>query len=76
LIGSGTKRNQFRHRLLAKGYAATAIERISCPVGVFGIHDKSPETIAISVAAQLLQRVEENAAARRETACPTDTSTL
>jgi xanthine dehydrogenase accessory factor len=61
LIGSASKRHQFEHRLLAKGFSPDDLERMVCPIGVAGIHDKAPETIAISVAAQLLQRVEDRA---------------
>ena len=38
------------------------IGRMTCPIGVPGIADKAPEMIAVSVAAQLLQKVEERAA--------------
>jgi xanthine dehydrogenase accessory factor len=34
------------------------IARMHCPLGVEGIVDKSPEVIAISAAAQLLQAIE------------------
>jgi len=61
LIGSKTKRQQFQRRLQAKGFEQTEIERMICPIGVPGIRDKSPETIAIAVAAQLLQQREERA---------------
>jgi len=67
LIGSKTKRHQFEHRLLAKGFSCNDLERMVCPIGVAGIHDKAPETIAISVVAQLLQQVEDNANAAQHT---------
>jgi len=57
LIGSLSKRRQFEHRLLARGIEPEQLMHMVCPIGVAGIHDKSPETIAIAVAAQLLQQV-------------------
>jgi xanthine dehydrogenase accessory factor len=61
MIGSHTKRKQFEHRLAARGIDPSQIARMRCPLGVEGIVDKSPEIIAISAAAQLLQAVEANA---------------
>ncbi len=58
LIGSHTKRKQFEHRLAARGIDPRQLARMVCPIGVPGIVDKSPETIAIAVAAQLLQTVD------------------
>ncbi|HTR08447.1 MAG TPA: xanthine dehydrogenase accessory protein XdhC [Paraburkholderia sp.] len=58
MIGSHTKRKQFEHRLAARGIDPLQIARMHCPLGVEGIVDKSPEVIAISAAAQLLQAIE------------------
>ncbi|SDE00953.1 xanthine dehydrogenase accessory protein XdhC [Paraburkholderia lycopersici] len=58
MIGSHTKRKQFEHRLAARGIDPMQIARMHCPLGVEGIVDKSPEVIAISAAAQLLQAIE------------------
>jgi xanthine dehydrogenase accessory factor len=58
MIGSHTKRKQFEHRLAARGIDPLQIARMHCPLGVDGIVDKSPEVIAISAAAQLLQAIE------------------
>ena len=58
MIGSHTKRKQFEHRLAARGIDPMRIARMHCPLGVDGIVDKSPEVIAISAAAQLLQAIE------------------
>ena len=55
LIGSKTKWASFRQRLEARGFAPSELARITCPIGVPGIHDKRPEVIAVAVAAQLLQ---------------------
>jgi len=56
LIGSRTKRARFEHRLLERGFAAEAVRRITCPIGVPGIEGKEPEVIAFAVVAQLLQQ--------------------
>ena len=61
MIGSHTKRKQFEHRLAARGIDPAQIARMKCPLGVDGIVDKSPEIIAVSAAAQVLQAVEANA---------------
>jgi xanthine dehydrogenase accessory factor len=64
LIGSRTKRAQFTRRLAARGVPASAIARLTCPVGAAGIDDKAPEVIAAAVIAQLLaerQRVVHDA---------------
>jgi xanthine dehydrogenase accessory factor len=58
MIGSHSKRKQFEHRLAARGIDPMQIARMHCPLGVEGIVDKSPEVIAISAAAQLLQAIE------------------
>ncbi|WP_321816798.1 MULTISPECIES: xanthine dehydrogenase accessory protein XdhC [unclassified Paraburkholderia] len=58
MIGSHSKRQQFEHRLAARGIDPMQIARMNCPLGVDGIVDKSPEVIAISAAAQMLQAIE------------------
>ncbi len=55
LIGSATKREQFRRRLAQRGIAPTALDRMCCPIGITGIDAKTPEVIAVAVCAQLLQ---------------------
>lgn len=55
LIGSASKRNQFEKRLLARGYDAGRIARITCPIGrAVPIRAKHPGAIAVAVAAELL----------------------
>ncbi len=56
LIGSQTKRAKFLHRLQAMGVSDDAIARLTCPIGLPELPGKEPAVIAISVAAQLLQR--------------------
>ena len=60
LIGSRTKAARFRHRLSAQGLPA---ERITCPIGIAGISGKEPASIALAVAAQLMQLREAQAQA-------------
>lgn len=63
LIGSGTKRRQFEHRLRERGVKADRIDAMVCPIGLPGITGKAPAVIAIAVAAQLLTVWEAAAAA-------------
>jgi xanthine dehydrogenase accessory factor len=55
LIGSKTKRARFVRRFEARGLPASAIARLTCPIGVPGVEGKEPEVIAAAVVAQLLQ---------------------
>ncbi|MFX1762903.1 xanthine dehydrogenase accessory protein XdhC [Paraburkholderia sp. A1RI-2L] len=55
LIGSKTKRVKFERRLIDRGVAAERMGEMTCPIGVPGIVDKAPSSIAIAVAAQLMQ---------------------
>lgn len=55
LIGSKTKHARFLRRFEARGIAAEALARLTCPIGLPGIVGKEPEVIAVSVVAQLLQ---------------------
>jgi xanthine dehydrogenase accessory factor len=55
LIGSRTKWATFRHRLEARGFVATELDRVHCPIGVSGVVGKEPEVIAVAVGAQLMQ---------------------
>ena len=52
LIGSRTKRARFE-----KGFRKLGVDsgRLVCPIGIGGITGKHPKTIAVAVAAQLLQ---------------------
>lgn len=55
LIGSKTKRARFEHRMAEHGIDPARIAAMVCPMGVGGIVDKSPDIIAVAIAAQLLQ---------------------
>ncbi|MGH1483501.1 MAG: xanthine dehydrogenase accessory protein XdhC [Geminicoccales bacterium] len=68
LIGSVTKIAKFRRRLTALGLSPTALDGLTCPIGIDGISGKHPSEIAIAVAAQLLQRREGRALASGATA--------
>ncbi|HUO21918.1 MAG TPA: xanthine dehydrogenase accessory protein XdhC [Caulobacteraceae bacterium] len=63
LIGSRTKRARFASRLRADGFSDLAIGRVVCPIGLPGLRDKAPEVIAVSVAADLMLRVHDQAGA-------------
>jgi xanthine dehydrogenase accessory factor len=54
LIGSASKWATFGHRLEERGFSGAELARITCPIGLAGIHGKQPEVIAASVAAQIL----------------------
>ena len=69
LIGSRTKAAKFFSRLKADGFSDKALERLTCPIGIQELKSKAPEIIAVSVAADLLLRLEASQRARlRETA--------
>ena len=69
LIGSKTKKARFLSRLQADGFGEADLGRLVCPIGLAGIRSKAPEAIAISVAADLLMRMEvARAAPAREAA--------
>jgi xanthine dehydrogenase accessory factor len=57
LIGSETKATCFRIRLAREGVADDRILRMVSPIGLEGLRGKAPSTIAISVAAQLIERL-------------------
>ena len=56
LIGSLSKRRQFERRLLDRGISKVQLAGMNCPIGAAGIVGKEPATIAIAVAAEILQR--------------------
>lgn len=58
LIGSKTKRARFVSRLRADGFDAATLSRLVCPIGLAQLRSKAPEVIAVSVAADLLLRLE------------------
>lgn len=62
LIGSRTKRARFESRLRADGVTDAELARLTCPIGVQSLKSKEPAVIAVSLAAQLLELVEDTAA--------------
>lgn len=61
LIGSATKWARFQGRLRALGHPATAIDRITCPIGNPAL-GKHPQAIAIGVAVRILEKNNKNSA--------------
>jgi xanthine dehydrogenase accessory factor len=59
LIGSKSKAARFRARLAREGIAPGAIARLNCPIGMRTIASKLPAAIAVGVAAQLLEGMEQ-----------------
>lgn len=55
LIGSSAKWSRFRSTLIADGHDPEAVDRIVTPIGLPSLAGKDPATIAVSVAAALLQ---------------------
>ena len=64
LIGSQTKRVRFLKRLGALGIPPATLARLTCPIGIGPLRGKQPATIAISVAAQLLEQLENERRAK------------
>lgn len=58
MIGSQTKRRTFEKGLAKHGISPAALARLTCPIGIAGIKGKEPGTIAVAVAAQLLEHRE------------------
>ena len=54
LIGSKTKWAHFRRELLGAGLTETDLGRVTTPIGLPNVPGKSPQAVAIAVAAQLL----------------------
>jgi len=61
MIGSRRKTAEVVERLTADGLTDDQIARLSSPIGIPTLHGRAPETIAVSVAAQLLQVLEADA---------------
>lgn len=55
MIGSKTKRVKFERRLIERGVDLDRLAEMTCPIGVAGIVDKAPQSIAVAVCAELLQ---------------------
>ncbi|GAA1892710.1 xanthine dehydrogenase accessory protein XdhC [Paeniglutamicibacter psychrophenolicus] len=70
LIGSRAKWVRFQKKLGQSGHAPELIDRIDCPIGLPEVAGKFPATIAVSVAAHLLQRMNAEPAGNRRHAIP------
>lgn len=68
LIGSAPKRRRFRARLRQQGMTDRQLDRLTCPIGIAGIHGKRPGEIAVAAAADLLRRRERALAAAGDAA--------
>jgi xanthine dehydrogenase accessory factor len=64
LIGSSAKWSRFRAKLADEGHDEQTIGRVVTPIGIADLTGKEPATIAVSVAASLLQEFERAARAR------------
>jgi xanthine dehydrogenase accessory factor len=53
LIGSQTKWRRFRDRLEGRGLTPAMLDRVRCPIGL-DVGGKSPQEVAVSIAAELL----------------------
>lgn len=58
LIGSRSKWVRFRARLAELGHADADLERVTTPIGIPEVEGKAPASIAVSVAARILQQIE------------------
>ncbi|MGO2521827.1 MAG: xanthine dehydrogenase accessory protein XdhC [Microbacterium sp.] len=62
LIGSASKWARFRKKLLKHGHIDDDLVRVTTPIGVPEVAGKQPAVIAVSVAARILQLIDESAA--------------
>jgi xanthine dehydrogenase accessory factor len=58
LIGSSSKWARFRVRLTELGHTEAELARVTTPIGIPEIGGKAPASIAVSVAARILQLIE------------------
>lgn len=58
MIGSDTKARRFTTRLGHRGFSQEAIERLISPVGDLSVPGKEPINVAVSIAAQLMQKLQ------------------
>lgn len=64
LIASKTKRARFLRRLRDGGLPEATLARLHAPIGLPGLEGKEPPVIAVSLAADLLLRLQDKAAQR------------
>ncbi|WP_341976765.1 xanthine dehydrogenase accessory protein XdhC [Microbacterium sp. LWO13-1.2] len=61
LIGSSSKWSRFRKKLLELGQTESDLARVTTPIGIPEVPGKQPAAIAVSVAARMLQLIDEAA---------------
>ena len=61
LIGSASKWARFRKKLTELGHGEADLARVTTPIGVSEVSGKQPAVIAVSVAARILQLIDEAA---------------
>jgi len=59
LIGSKTKALRFQKRLRSASFSSEAISSVNCPIGLPEIDGKQPMEVAVSISAQLIQKMHE-----------------
>ena len=69
LIGSARKWERFQKRLARRGFTAEQLASVTCPIGAART-SKEPTAIAISTAAELLERMEQHAPGHTEQHAP------
>lgn len=57
MIGSSTKARRFTTRLSHRGFDTQNIQRLISPVGELNVPGKEPINVAVSIAAQIMQRL-------------------
>ncbi|WP_164234640.1 xanthine dehydrogenase accessory protein XdhC [Microbacterium hydrocarbonoxydans] len=70
LIGSASKWARFRKKLGELGHGEDALARVTTPIGIPEVAGKQPAVIAVSVAARLLQLIDEAAVVESAPAAP------
>lgn len=58
MIGSDTKAKRFRTRLAHRGVESSHIERLISPIGLLDVPGKEPINVAVSISAQLMQKMQ------------------
>ncbi|MFD3263504.1 XdhC family protein [Phenylobacterium ferrooxidans] len=60
MIGSRKKRDEILAALSQAGVSPGQVARLQCPIGIPELHGRAPEVIAVSVAAQVLQVLQDD----------------
>ncbi|WP_310542936.1 XdhC family protein [Phenylobacterium sp.] len=60
MIGSRKKRDEILGALSHAGVSPDQVARLQCPIGIPELHGRAPEVIAVSVAAQVLQVLQDD----------------